>query len=274
MGATMMSRLRCIVCVAPLLVAPVAVAETIEFGFGTDKPPYVYENEGRGLEYDIVQAAMREAGISLNVRHLPIDRLHLTLEHGELDAIASTNIQSGLSNVAYSDVVLYYQNVAIALASRGLVVERIEDLSNLSVSSFQSARRLLGGAYAKMAAANPRYREEPRQITRSRLLYSGRVDVVVADIRIHEQLSKQASAEVDVSQPITVYPIFPRTPYRIGFRDAELRDRFNRGLAAVRASGEYAAIEERYASDEPEKALSGVTHVVNGAVRSAAGSER
>jgi polar amino acid transport system substrate-binding protein len=247
LGATGQWRIPQIIALFSVLLATTpATAETINFGFGTDKPPYVFEHEARGLEYDIIQAAMREAGLTLNVRYLPIDRLHLTLEHGELDAIASTNVQSGLRNAAYSDVVLHYRNVAIALASKGYAIEDVEDLAPFSVSTFQSARRVLGSGFDRMAERNQGYREEPRQITRNRLLYTDRVDVIVGDYLIHQYLNLAAKGEVDVDQPIAVYPIFASTPYRVGFRDPLLRDRFNRGLAAIRASGEYDRIRQRY----------------------------
>lgn len=228
----------------PVMAGPLA------FGFSSGKPPYVFDHEARGLEYEIIEASFNNAGIEFEARYLPIDRLHLSLERGDLDAVASTNVQGGLSNVAYSDVYLQHQNVAIALASRGLAIDRIEDLAVHSISTFQNAHRLLGPEFGRMAERNARYREEAQQITRNRMLYSGRVDVVVADLRIHRYLNEAAQQDVDTRQPITVYPIFAPTPYRLAFRDPALRDRFNEGLAKIRANGEYDAIVRRYAGED------------------------
>jgi polar amino acid transport system substrate-binding protein len=41
--------------------------------------------------------------------------------------------------------------------------------------------------------------------------------------------------------------LFPPTAYSVGFRLREQSERFNRGLAAIRANGEYLRIEQRYA---------------------------
>ncbi|MGB4073272.1 substrate-binding periplasmic protein [Pseudomonas sp.] len=221
-------------------------AQDLRLGFGTHKPPYVFEGEARGLEYDIVVAAAQRGGLQVAVQHAPQERLHLMLSRGQIDAIATTNERSGVS-AFYSDVYIEYQNVAVALRSRELKIERISDLRKYSVNAFQRARNLLGPEFQKMAEANPQYREEAFQIARNRMLYSGRVDVVVTNMRILRYFNREVYTQVDVSQPLTLYPIFPPTGYRLGCRRQADCERFSQGLAAIRADGEYAAIERRYA---------------------------
>lgn len=223
-----------------------AAAEPLRLGFGTHKPPYVFEGEARGLEYEIVLAAAHQAGFGVRVHYAPMERLHLMLRRGELDAIATTNERSGVT-AFYSEPYIHYRNVALALRARNYRIERIADLGRYSVSAFQRARFLLGSEFQRMAEANPRYREEAQQIARNRLLYSGRVDVVVADMRILRYLNREVYDQVDVGQPLAEYPLFPPTPYQVGFRRQAQRDRFDSGLAAIRASGEYRAIERKYA---------------------------
>jgi len=106
---------------------------------------------------------------------------------------------------------------------------------------------LLGEEFQRMAEANPRYHEEAQQIARNRLLYSGRVEVVIADRRILRYFNREVYRQVNVGQPIIEYPLFPPTPYQLGLRDRSMRDRFDRGLADIIASGEYQKIERRYA---------------------------
>ncbi|PAU64101.1 amino acid ABC transporter substrate-binding protein [Pseudomonas sp. PIC25] len=220
-------------------------ADPVRMGFGTHKPPYIFENEHRGLEYDIVDAAFRSAGYTIEAHYLPMERLHLMLKRGELDGIATTNRFSQL-DVAYSDVYIQYHNVAAALASRKYDIHSIADLGRYSVSAFQRARYLLGPEFQSMAESNPRYREEALQIARNRLLYSGRIDVVVGDLRILNYFNREVADQVDVTQPLTLYQLFPPTPYHVGFRTASMRDKFNRGLATIRSNGTYQAIERRY----------------------------
>lgn len=169
-----------------------AVAEPLRLGFGTNKPPYVFEGEARGLEYEIVVAAAQRAGLLVEVSYAPMERLHLMLRRGLIDAIATTNTQSGIS-AFYSEPYITYQNVAVALRERHYNIQRIADLGQYSVSAFQRARFLLGNEFQRMAESNPRYHEEARQIARNRLLYSGRIDVVVADMRIFRYFNRDVT---------------------------------------------------------------------------------
>ncbi|TBV05467.1 substrate-binding periplasmic protein [Phytopseudomonas dryadis] len=229
-----------------LLIALDGVAQELRIGFGTHKPPYVFETEDKGLEYDIVIAAARAAGFSVRPYYAPMERLHVALSRGELDGITTTNRFDGVA-AFYSQPYIHYHNVAVALASRNLSIATIADLGQYSVSAFQRARFLLGAEYRRMAEANPRYHEQAQQIARNRLLYSGRVEVVVADRRIFRYFNREVYDQVDAGQPIVEYPIFPATAYQLGLRDSQVRDRFDRGLASIRASGEYTEIERRYA---------------------------
>ncbi|MDP9941004.1 substrate-binding periplasmic protein [Ectopseudomonas alcaliphila] len=228
--------------------AVTATAQVLHVGFGTHKPPYVFEGEPRGLEYELVDGAARNAGFEVTAYYAPMERLHLMLRRGEIDAITTTHERSGVE-AFYSDIYIQYHNAAVALAKRGYQIEHIADLGNYSVSAFQRARVLLGPEFERMAMNNPRYREEALQINRNRLLYSGRTDVVVGDKRIIRYLDREVDDQVDVSQPLAWFEIFPPTLYRVGFRRDEQRRRFDEGLRMLRESGEYQRIEQRYLTD-------------------------
>lgn len=225
-----------------------APADVLNVGFGTHKPPYIYEGERRGLEYELIERAAQNAGFEVTVYYAPMERLHLMLRRGEIDAIATTHQRSGVK-AYYSQTYIYYHNVAVALARRGYRIEHIADLGNYSVSAFQRARLLLGPEFERMALSNPRYREEALQINRNRLLYSGRVEVVVGDKRILRYFNREVADQVDVTQALSWFEIFPPTPYRVGFRLDRQRQRFDEGLRKLRESGEYQRIEQRYLAD-------------------------
>ncbi len=228
------------------LLSPSAFADPFRIGFGTNKPPYIFENEGKGLEYDVVQAALRRAGYDMQAYFAPMERLHLMLQRGDIDCIATTNEMSGVA-AYYSDTYIEYHNTAVALTSRRVQLNSLQHLRNYSVSAFQRARFLLGPEYAQAMADHPNYREEAQQITRNRLLYSGRIDVIIGDPRVIRYFNREVLDQVDVTQPLSWYPLFPPTAYKMGFRFQIQRDQFNLGLAAIRRSGEYTEIERRYA---------------------------
>jgi len=221
-------------------------AEPLRVGFGERKPPYVFEKQRRGLEYEIVSAAFQAAGTEMQPYFAPNERLHLMLRRGEIDCIASTNERNGAA-AYYSQVYIHYHNIALALASHNYQIDTIADLAPYSISTFQRASKLLGPVFQRMAAGNPSYREEAQQIGRNRLLYIGRVDVIVGDTRVINYFNRKVSDQVDINQPVTRYELFAPTPYRMGCRFKASRDRFDQGLASIRENGKYVAIERKYA---------------------------
>lgn len=239
--------IRYFLLVSLFLLSGACAAEKLRIGFGTHKPPYIFEQEKRGLEYDIVVQAAMAAGFEVEPFFAPMERLHRMQEMSQIDAIATTNTRSGVP-AHYSKPYIEYHNVAVALAARKLNLRSIADLGGYSVSAFQRARTLLGTEFQAMASNNPQYREEAQQISRNRLLYSGRIDVVVGDRRIIQYFNREVSDVVDTRQPVSWFALFPPTPYQVAFRLPEQRDRFDAGLEALRKSGEYLAIEKKYDS--------------------------
>lgn len=237
----------CLLALLAIFCGQSSAVEVLRIGFPQNLPPYVFADEPRGLEYEIVASAANRVGLELSPYYAPMDRLHLLLKRGELDAIASSKEGSGVQ-AFYADSHVEFNTVVIALADRKLQINSIADLAGYSISSFQRARFFLGPEFRTMAAHNRRYREEPREINRNRLLYSGRIDLVVADLRIFRYFNTQVADQVDVKQPISIYPLFPAVFEQVGFRQARQRDRFNQGLKAIRASGEYLQIEQKYAN--------------------------
>ncbi|HRE19175.1 MAG TPA: ABC transporter substrate-binding protein [Rhodocyclaceae bacterium] len=230
-----------------VLAGPWAGAETLRIGFGTDKPPYIFEAERRGVEYDIVVEAAKMAGMTVEPFFAPMERLHYMQGRGELDGIASTNPAGGLK-AFFSKSYIEYHNVAVALADRRLEIKTIGDLGKYSVSAFQRARKLLGPEFEAMAEKNPNYREEAQQITRNRLLYGERVDVIIGDRRIIEYFTGSISQQMNVRRPLVWYALFPPTPYSVAFGQESVRNRFDRGLETLRAGDGYHEIEKRYRS--------------------------
>jgi len=225
-------------------------AVVLQIGFGSNKPPYVFESERRGLEVDIIVAAARRAGMEVQPFFAPMERLQGMLQQGRLDGIATTNPYSQLK-AFFSQPYLEYHNVAVALTQRKLVLNDISDLSRYSVSAFQRARQLLGPQFEAMANANPRYREEGDQQVRNLLLYAGRVDVIVGDWHIISYFNQKLPAELLAHQAVTVYRLFSVTPYQMAFRYQWQRDNFDRGLEQLRKSGGYREIESRYENTPP-----------------------
>ena len=224
-----------------------ALADEVSVVIGFSLPPYVIADENRGMEYDIVREALALEGHAMVPQYVPLGRVVKVMEAGRADAALTQRVETGLA-ANFSDVYIVYRNYAITLASRDLKIDRVEDLAGKSILAFQNATIYLGPAFKTVVAGNPTYREEAKQISQPILLFLGRIDVVVADRNIFSWFAHapEVAGKVDTTQAVRYHPLFPPTEYRMAFRDAVLRDSFNRGLASLRESGEYARIVARY----------------------------
>lgn len=222
-----------------------AALQEVRVGMGLSKPPYIMESGVAGFDYDIAKQALAAGGYKLLVQSLPQARALAMLRAGRLDGMLS--ITDGIGGQDYfTDNYIVYQNVAATLSRRKLELKQVEDLANYSVAAFQNASLVLGERFNKVVASHPRYKEFPSQITQDKLLFMGRIDVVVGDRLIFRYFSDKLEPQIDVTQAVTFHKIFPESPRKAVFREARVRDGFNAGLRIIRANGTYDAIVKQY----------------------------
>lgn len=219
--------------------------QEVHVGMGLPKPPYIMESGTSGLDYDIARKAMAAGGYRLVGHMLPQTRALAMLRAGQLDGMLSTSEGIG-GHLYFSDSYIVYQNVATTLASRNIKLRQIDDLANYSVAAFQGANMLLGERFNFVASNHADYREVPAQITQDKLLFMGRVDVVVGDRLIFRYFIDKLEPQIDATQAVTYHNIFPESPRKAVFRDARVRDAFNAGLGVIRSNGTYDAIMKQY----------------------------
>jgi polar amino acid transport system substrate-binding protein len=215
---------------------------------GLSLPPYIMQGGDNGVEADIVRQALLSEKYDLKLEYVPFARVSVSMGNKTADCAFPINEGSGVTGVYYSDSHISYQNVVVALTSRGLAVKSIADLKRLRVVAFGDAKNYLGPEYAAMAKENKNYSEIADQEAQVKMLFKDRADVLVTDINIFKYF-RQNITDMNVSQPVTYYKIFPATAYKVAFTDKAVRDKFNAGLKAIKASGKYAAIFKMYIKD-------------------------
>lgn len=221
-----------------------------QIGVGLTKPPYVMGPGQGGIEYEIAEKALEASGYRMTAQHLPPARALALLRAGRLDGMLT--VDEGIGGSGYfSDTYMHYQNVATTLASRGIRLRGIADLGSYSVAAFQNASLLLGPEFKALTEHHRDYREHSQQITQNRLLYTGRVDVVVGDRLILRYLNRHVERTIDTNQPLVHHMIFKPSARKAVFRDPALRDAFNAGLKKIRKNGAYSAIYRKYNEPEP-----------------------
>lgn len=222
-----------------------AKMQEVHVGMGLPKPPYIMESGTAGFDYDIAKQALAAGGYKLVGQMLPQARALVMLRTGQLDGMLS--VTEGIGGQDYfTDTYIVYQNVATTLTSRNLKLRQIEDLANYSVAAFQNASMVLGDRFSLVVSGHSDYRELPSQITQNKLLFMGRVDVVVGDRLIFRYFSDKLEPQIDATQAVTYHRIFPESPRKAVFRDARVRDAFNAGLKIIRANSSYDAIVKQY----------------------------
>jgi polar amino acid transport system substrate-binding protein len=232
----------------PLVAVPLP---EVMVGIGLTKPPYIMGPGATGIEYEIAEKALEAAGYKMVAQHLPPARALALLRAGKLDGMLTVDEGIG-GNDFFSDTYMYYQNVATTLSSRQIRLRGIDDLDVYSVAAFQNASLILGPEFKALAERHRDYKEHPQQITQNRLLYTGRVDVVVGDRLIFRYLNRLVEPSIDTTQALVYHRIFPPSARKAVFRDAALRDAFNSGLKTIRKNGTYAGIYRKF-QESPEQ---------------------
>ena len=230
------------------LSCPPSHAESREltFAVGLALAPYNIPKQNCGIETDIVREALEMKGYQVKTKYVPFARRIREMVEGEVDGVLTVNENSGIE-AFFSDQHISCENVAISLKKNNFNIQEIGDLKDKSILTFQDAKKYLGRDFALAAEASPDYREISKQQLQINLLYGNRVDVIVLDKNIfyhHREQNKM----VDTTQPIDIWHVFPKVPFRVGFVDQKVRDDFNEGLKELKRSGRYDEIINQYIS--------------------------
>lgn len=217
-----------------LFLASVASGKPLKLVMGLALPPYIISESKSGIEYEVVTKALAEKGHTFEPISVPLKRVPMTLELPDVDgALTLTSDFKFSSKVFLSKPYISYQNFAIALQKNKLSINSIEQLKDFSIAAFQNAAIYLGPMFAALVKNHSNYNEFSRQVVQNRMLFRGRVDVVVGDKNIFRYYNREISKEFDTKQIVDYFPIFPPNHYVIAFKERQIRDDFNIGLQKI-----------------------------------------
>jgi len=241
-------------CASAWLSTIACAARDLRVAFGQEKAPYLWtdQQQVRGLEYDIVRAALETVGDGLTPAIMPNRRVAIALSGGEFDMVTGMMIGQAGNAAFYSDAYLTYANFAITRRARNIKLNGLADLFDHSVSIWQTAWEDLN--LGKLHPAGPSgldYTEFTSQYRQTRFFWVGRCEVTVIDRNIFLWYSHQLADEMDVSAELDFQNILPPLSVRAAFRDVRDRDAFNAGLKTIRANGRYERIFAQYGLTDP-----------------------
>jgi len=224
--------LNCLVTLVCLIWFNSVTAKELTLATSMSIPPYIIEHNDSGIQLKRVKKAFELANHSIKkVIYTSNKRAEILLYQKKVDAII--NAPNNSKSMHFSDPVIYYQNVAISLASSHLYLTNISGLSNVRVMAFQNAKKYLGDEYRQAVNQSPAYDEAVNQQAQLEHLFLKHTDVIILDRRIFGHFNKLFESSGRFPKPVTFHPIFPKSPRVLGFHDKTLRNEFNEGLEAL-----------------------------------------
>lgn len=217
--------------------------------FSQEIPPYIFQQQNKGIELDIISAALAYKGHTLKPAYYPLGRVPIAFSYNLVDAaMGDMGVDLTEKGGFYAEPAVIYDNVFITLKSRHISIKKPSDLNSLLVASFQGAEKRYGTWLKKVVDEN-RFFGVSDQFKQVELLSLGRFDVVLCDRFIFQHFVRQLEVingvgriEVDEHRFTTVDP----KNYRPVFRDKKIRDDFNIGLSKLKKSGDFQKIYDNY----------------------------
>ena len=224
-------------------------AKEVFMAFGLEIPPYIFQKHNRGIEIDVISAALAYKGHTLKPLYFPLGRVPIAFKSKLVDAaMGDMGVNLEASGGFYADPAVIYNNVFFTLKSKNISIEKPSDLDLLRVVSFQGAEKRYP-KWLKKEEEEKRFYGISDQLTQVKLLHFERYDVVLSDRHIFKYFVKQLMLmnvlemnDVDEHKFTSVNP----EDYRPIFRDKKVRDDFNLGLKKIKESGKFQKIYDNY----------------------------
>ena len=227
-----------------LFLSPV-FGEEYDIVVGKNKPPYVMINGDKGFEIELIRTIFTSLGKDVNFLFAPYGRNSKIFQNNIADAIMTMNSDLVASPYFLSDAYVTYENVAITQKSRNIKLITVADLANYSIYAFDQSSKVLGKEYAEAIMHSPNYTEVQDQRVQVRVLYAGKVDVVIIEKNIFNHLSA-LSGRLEGFSDFDVHYLFPKNNYSIAFKYSDEVKTFNTALAKFKMSGQYQKLLSKY----------------------------
>jgi polar amino acid transport system substrate-binding protein len=228
-----------------LVVSSVAAGQpTLRVAVSLDIPPYVIRQATDGLEVALAGQALSD--YELRFVQLSYAALETAVQQGRADV--SIGVQQQFPGVYYSGEFITFVNAAISKRADGLKIAAIADLTRYRVLAWKNAWYDLGGVFGELYAPGSPHRadyvEFADQREQVRRFWTDNADIAVIDQSVFAWFSHELGHRSDAALAHALFA--PVTNFRVAFREAGVRDAFDRGLARLCAGGGYATLLARY----------------------------
>lgn len=241
-------------CLALLLVAlsagsAFAAGKTVVFASDCTWPPMemvdAKTKQCVGFGPDLVAAIGKAAGFEAKIENTAWDGIFAGLEAGKYQAISSSVSITDERKQKYDFSEPYYEVKQAVVVRKGLTMKSSADLKGKVIGAQISTTGHFAAEKIKDAKEVKGYDEVGLAMTD---LANGRLDAVICDDNV---ASDYALKNPDFSKTLTVAYVITDMPAEpLGFTvrkgDKETKDLINKGLAAVKKSGEYDKLVKKW----------------------------
>lgn len=228
---------------SPLGAAPVAAVETIRVAHDQRFPPFAEVVDGRsvGLAVDVLKAAATQAGLELVLVPVPFVEVQKTLEDGRADAIFPLAINP-------ERVKLFDFSSPLVVTGGALFVRSGAPTPDFAALTGKTVTTPKTGPLAEYIAK--RYPDVKLLVTANydeslNQLVSGQADAAALNFQAGARIARIV-VPGKVTEPKTLFWELPLAVAVPKGRRADLIDKLNGGIAAIRADGTWQKINDAY----------------------------
>lgn len=208
------------------------------------------EEGGTGRDAEIVKQVLALCGYEPEFVIHPFGRhLRMFEEVQRFDAVMTVPLSATLEG-ADTAAYVWYQDGAFYNTSRISEIRSVQDLAGLHVVTFKEGIRLL--ELDELAPGTASVMEVSDLRVHSKLLFLGRVDVVLADGLIVAEVNRRLMQNADFRSrhgngvTLRFAPIFLPLPYKMVFRDAAMAAEFEECFDAAYTEHLIYQVNERH----------------------------
>lgn len=215
-----------------------------------DAPPHMISHNQSGIDIDITREVLEQLGYEITIKFAPLKRSMQQVINKQADLFLPTFFQQDTDRLFLSDPIINYRPTVFTLAETHLKWQKLTDIKDLNVATFQGATGYFGDEFIKMSQQNI-YRELHDMAILPELLLSKRADVVVLDYYIFHYFIQQS--ELFKQQNIQEHSLISEVKAHVGFNNKSLRDRFNVQLKNYLALKKDKSVINRYINQDSGK---------------------
>lgn len=211
--------------------------------------PFFIQKDNSGLFVDVIRAVYAQLPhYKIQFVYMGNNRIARELSLGRLDAAANINSLQQIKKGYLSQPVFRYSDVAVSLKNQNITLNKIPELSQFSVASFQGATEFFGEQFKDTVTKNPSYYEHLHMDALLMQLAKNRVKVVIMDkniIAYYLENNLKNDIKLNDLNFHYLFPI-PTSHSFMAFTDQQLRDDFNKALLRIKETGEFEAVYDAY----------------------------